>query len=239
MNEVRGLRPTLSSGTRERRLAARLAEAGRTPADPGLAQIVEDAQLLGSLELAGIHPGWDEVRASRGRGREAEGPIQAWRRARAAVEPDAPLTVQTLRAWHEALLGPVGFRSTEGTRDGGPPPVSPEFVESRLATLEQWLGSQSATDLKPDQAAALAMTRIVEVLPFADGNGRVARLAASHLMVQGGRRPPIFVAGDEARLREALQAAFALHTEPLGILLEEASSRALDVMIQALEKGQV
>ena len=83
------------------------------------------------------------------------------------------------------------------------------------------------------------MARIVEVLPFDDGNGRVARLAASHLMVRGGRRPPILVAGDGPRLVAALQAAFRLETEPLATLLDEASERAVDVMIQALEKGEV
>jgi len=72
------------------------------------------------------------------------------------------------------------------------------------------------------------------VLPFDEGNGRVARLAASHLMVRAGARPPILVAADEARLRQALQSAFQLHTEPLAALLEEASERSLDVMTRAL-----
>lgn len=222
---------------RERRLSSRLAEAGRDVKDPALLEVVEDAQLLGSLELAGIHPGWDEVRASRTR--ETDGPVHAWRRARRAVDPEEPLTVQALGRWHAGLFGPVGFRDGAGARDGGPPPASPPFIRSRLETLEQWLGGRSGVDLQPDQAAALAMARIVEVLPFADGNGRVARLAASHVMVRAGRRPPILVAADEPRLQEGLQAAFALHTEPLGTLLEEASGRALDVMIQALEMGGV
>ena len=59
-------------------------------------------------------------------------------------------------------------------------------------------------DLTPDQAAAVALARLVEILPFDDANGRVSRLAASHLMVRGGMRPPILVAGDAPRLRAAL-----------------------------------
>jgi hypothetical protein len=47
-------------------------------------------------------------------------------------------------------------------------------------------------------------------------------------------RPPILVAGDEARLRAVLESAFRLETAPLVALLVEASGRALDVMIQAL-----
>ena len=49
---------------------------------------------------------------------------------------------------------------------------------------------------EPEQAAALACARIVEVAPFDDANGRVARLAASHLLVRGGLRPPVLVGAD-------------------------------------------
>ena len=45
------------------------------------------------------------------------------------------------------------------------------------------------------------------------------------------------MAGDAPRLRAALEAAFRLETEPLVALLVEASGRALDVMIQSLERG--
>jgi hypothetical protein len=43
------------------------------------------------------------------------------------------------------------------------------------------------------------------------------------------------VQGDRARLEAALGAAFRLDTEPLLSLLEEASGRAVDVMVQFLQ----
>jgi hypothetical protein len=235
MDEVRSLRP--ASAVRERRLTALLGAGGRDAEDPELRAVVEDAQLLGSLELAGFRFAWPEVRASRA---AAPGPlpILAYRRARAAVEREAPLTLAAIRSWHEALAGPVGFRREPRARDGTPT-APPELIESRMALLETWLGARSGQELRPEQAAALAMARIVEVLPFDDGNGRVARLAASHVMVRGGKRPSILVAADGPRLVAALQSAFRLETEPLSVLLLEASDRALDVMIQALEKGEV
>jgi Fic family protein len=110
-------------------------------------------------------------------------------------------------------------------------------VASRLEILEQWLQVESSRELGPAQAGALVLARLVEILPFDDGNGRVSRLAASHLMVRAGARAPILVADDEPRLREALQAAFQLQTEPLARLLDEAAERSLDVMIEALERG--
>jgi hypothetical protein len=237
MDEVGGLRPRPASGPRERRLASLLEARARVSDDADLLAVVEDAQLLGSLELAGCRVDWPDVRGSRETG---EGPeeIVALRRAKAAVDPQAPLSVAAIRSWHSALLGPVGFRRGARPREGTPP-APPDLIESRLTLLESWLAARSGQDLRPEQAAALAMARIVEVLPFDDGNGRVARLAASHLMVRGGRRPPILVAADAPRLVQSLQAAFRLETEPLSTLLEEASARALDVMIQALEKGEV
>lgn len=200
--------------------------------DAGLAGLVEDAQLLGSLELAGLRFTWEEVRASRATG-EGPPPILALRRAKAAVPRDAPLSVGVFRAWHQALAGPVGFRREERPREG-PAPASPDRIEERLANLVDWIEVAANRDLKPDQAAAVALARFAEILPFEDANGRVSRLVASHVMVRGGMRPPILVSADAPRLRASLESAFRLETEPLVALLVEASGRALDVMIQSL-----
>jgi hypothetical protein len=221
-----------SVSLRERRLAALVEEQGLPADEAGLAGVVEDAQLLGSLELAGLRFTWDEVRSSRSTG---EGPaeILALRSARRAVAADAPFSVAATRAWHEALAGPVGFRREERPREGAPTAPA-DRIEGRLDSLADWIEVAAARDLAPDQAAAVALARLVEILPFDHANGRVSRLAASHLMVRGGMRPPILVAGDEARLRAVLESAFRLETAPLVALLVEASGRALDVMIQAL-----
>jgi Fic family protein len=107
-------------------------------------------------------------------------------------------------------------------------------VAGRLELLDHWLGMDSFRELGPSSAAALCLARIVEILPWDDGNGRVSRLAASHVMVCAGLRPPILVKGDRPRLEASLQAAFRLDMAPLAALLEEASARAVEVMIQAL-----
>jgi len=121
------------------------------------------------------------------------------------------------------------------SREGGPPPAPAEFVATRVQNLQEWLNVESSAALKPGQRGALVLARVVEILPFDDGNGRVARLAASHVMEGAGSRPPILTGGDGERLVQSLQAAFQLQTEPLASLLDEAAERALDVMIRALE----
>jgi hypothetical protein len=213
------LRLTSSASLKEKRLASLLG--GESPSQPQLTEAVENSQALGSLELAGVVATPDVVR----------GFVQALR----AVDPASPLRVAALRSWNAAITGGPGtFRGSERTREGGPPPAPPAFVASRLTLLEEWLNGDSGHELKPAQQGALVMARVVEVLPFEDGNGRVARLAASHVMVRGGMRPPILRGEDAGRLEDALQRAFRFETEPLCALLEEASERALDVMIEVL-----
>ncbi len=141
----------------------------------------------------------------------------------------------TLLTWQAALgLAPAGFRRgprPEGRQPAGAPP---EFIGQRLDLLEGWLSAGAGGELKAAEAGALALARLCEIAPFEDGNGRVARLAAAHLMERAGARLPILVGADRGRLEEALRRAFALDTGPLVELLEEASRRPLDVMLQAL-----
>jgi len=203
--------------------------------DPRLRAAIEDAQMLGSLQLAGFDIAWEQVRAAR-RGESAPAPLAALWRARAAVPRDARFSLDALRAWHAAAAdAPSTWRRATRIRDAGPPPAPPEFIASRLELLASWLETDSSRELAPAQAGALAMARLIEIAPFDDANGRVARLAASHVMVRAGARPPVLVGADRARLEAALQAAFQLHTEPLTALLDEAGQRALDVMLQTLE----
>ncbi|HET9314017.1 MAG TPA: Fic family protein [Vicinamibacteria bacterium] len=210
-----------SAAVKEKRL--REARGEGFDRDPALQEAVRQAQALGTLELAGLEPLPDA--------------LAAVRRGQQAVDPAAPVAVAALLAWHAALTGrTAGFRQGESTREGDPPPAPAAFIESRLATLQQWLAEESARELAPGAAGALVMARVVEVRPFDEANGRVARLAASHAVVRAGGRPPVLNGADAARLQEALRAAFQLHTEPLARLLDEASERALDAMLAALTR---
>ena len=235
MAEVTGLRLARSVGLKEKRLLALLAGIAESD-DSSLRATVEDAQLLGSLELAGFGFGWPQVH-------EAACPpaeVEALRAARGVVDRTAPFSVSALRQWHRVALrgGELRDRDHPAPDQDTPPPAPAAFIESRLAILEEWMTGESARELKPAQAGALVLARVAEIRPFTDGNGRVSRLAASHVMVGGGLRPPILVGGDRPRLEACLRAAFRLDTEPLAELLREASERCLDVMIQSLEASR-
>jgi len=203
-----------------------------------LLEIVRDAQALGSLELAGFAFRWEEVRS-----RATAAPIEVarMRSAQRAVPSDAPIGLDSLLAWHGALVGAAdGLRQTERARARNEdlPPAPPDRILGRLRILADWLAASSAGELQAAQTGALVLARVIEILPFQDGNGRVARLAASHAMERAGALPPILAGGDRPTLEAALSAAFRLDTEPLAALLQEASERPLDVMIQSLESGE-
>lgn len=224
----------MSAARKQQRLEAALA--GRPPAVASeLAEAVADAQLLGSLQLSGVACDWAAVVASRG-APSGIPEIEGLRRAARAVPAGAAVDTSTLLAWHAALgIGAAGLRRGERGREDGPPSAPPELIAGRLDLLSTWLEADSGRALGPSPVGALALARLIEIAPFEDGNGRVARLAASHLIVRAGGRPPILVAGDGPRLEQALQAAFRLQTEPLVALLDEACERALDVMLQSLD----
>jgi Fic family protein len=220
VNGQRPLRLAPSAALKEKRLASLME--GREAEAKRLLAAVRQAQAAGSLGLAGMEATPEAMDLLLG--------------AQAAVDAEAPFTVGAVLAWHRAVTGsPAGWRTTERARDGGPPPAPAQFVATRLQSLQDWLAVESSAALKPAQQGALVLARLVEILPFDEGNGRVARLAASHVMVRAGARPPILTADDGARLIQTLQSAFQLQTEPLASLLDEAAERALDVMIQTLQ----
>ena len=229
------IRLTPSAALKEKRLGMLLGERG--VGEGSLAAEVQDAQLLGSLEIADLSFSWDEVKASRQTGVGPE-EVTRLRRAQALSEESFALSVEGLLAWYgEATGHPPAFRTWPRDRVGGPPAAPVEFIRSRVESLVHWLSVDSSRELSAAQRGALALGRLVEILPFDDANGRVSRLAASHIMVRAGARPPILVGGDRPRLEQCLNAAFQLSLEPLTSLMEEASERALDVALQTLERG--
>jgi hypothetical protein len=150
MDTPRLLRLAPSRALKEKRLATLLG--GRSEQDPALRQAVEDAQVAGSLCLAGFQASPSDVQAARAPA-GAPGPVRGLLAALAAVPRDAAFSIGALTAWHRAALGGAGrLRTTERARDDGPPPAPPAFVASRLEILQQWLEVESSRELHAVQA---------------------------------------------------------------------------------------
>ena len=91
-----GLRLEPSVAVREGRLARLLAARGLAAEDVRLARIVEDAELVGSLELAGLPVSWeDELISLLAESRENERARQAfeWESVRRRAERKAALSL--------------------------------------------------------------------------------------------------------------------------------------------------
>jgi len=139
---------------------------GRDPHDLALPEVVRDAQVLGSLELAGLDFSWDDVRSARVEVAGAPPEIARLQRAPGAVPAEAPFTVTALLAWHEATTGgSAGLRTVDVRGPAPPPPAPAAFVPSRLVILERWLSEQSTTELRPAGRGALVLARLLEIRP--------------------------------------------------------------------------
>ena len=76
------------------------------------------------------------------------------------------------------------------------PPDAPS-VPALVDDLATWLRTSEREDVPCAVRAALAHARLAGIHPFADGNGRVARILASLVMYRGGYRLPEFTSLEE------------------------------------------
>ena len=76
-------------------------------------------------------------------------------------------------------------------------PPAAEAVPSLIDALTEWLDQAEAMGIPVALQAALAHIRLAGIHPFSDGNGRVARILASMVMLRGGYRLPEFTSLEE------------------------------------------
>lgn len=114
----------------------------------------------------------------------------------ASVRRNQPIAINAdwLRHIHDRAVGGRDFR-TRNVRIGryrgfAPPGMIEHRIDGVLATLNN-------ADWPPAYAAAWAHAQLVLIHPFADGNGRVARLVASLVLLQAGYRSTLFTAVEQ------------------------------------------
>lgn len=76
-------------------------------------------------------------------------------------------------------------------------PPAPELVAAEVDALAAWLDAAETSALAVPVRAALAHVRLAAIHPFTDGNGRVARILATLVMLRGGYRRPEFTSLEE------------------------------------------
>jgi len=126
---------------------------------------------------------------------------------------DAPLTEHAIRELHARLFASIddenagAYRRTDARivgRDYLPP--ESVLVPALLREFMEWLDESTAD---PVAKACAAQAKLVNIAPFLDGNGRVARILSNLVLESAGYPPAIVQVGARDRYYDSLRQADA------------------------------
>ena len=151
------------------------------------------------------------------------------RRAMSAPTPEALLEIHRLLFPGRSESGVLRGSLIAGPFAGQDCP-EPEHIGKSLSNLESWLSAESFAELHPIEQAALALTRIIDIWPFAFGNRTTAVVFANHFLTRAGY-PPFFVLPDQVeQFEQILAQAIRMQTEPLVRAMYRCMERELDLV---------
>jgi Fic family protein len=145
---------------------------------------------------------------------EAIDHYDAIRYVRALARRDAPLTESDVRTLHSLVVKRsqpdiAGRYADQGryvlTDAGRHSFPSPAELPALMGDFTRWLGEAADTP----ETAFTAHRRLVEIHPFNDGNGRMARLLMNLVLIRGGYPPVAVRPADRPAYIDALQQAQA------------------------------
>jgi len=124
------------------------------------------------------------------------------------AQSEAPLSEHALRELHAKLYAGIDdeiaglYRRTDARLVGRDylPPES-VLVPALIRECTEWLEESAA---HPVAKAVAAQAKVLNIAPFADGNGRVGRLLTNLLLAGAGYPPAVVRAEDRARYYDAL-----------------------------------
>ena len=149
------------------------------------------------------------------------------------------LTEKDVLSIHEIILKGIdspnaGFYRSVPVRISGSTVVlpNPRKVPDLMEAFVTWL--QQGPDLHPVELAAEAHYRLVTIHPFADGNGRTARLLMNLILLMTGYPPAIIRKLDrEAYLGALEKAQLGGSQDDYLQLIYKAVNRSLDIYLRA------
>ncbi len=172
---------------------------------------------------------------------EAVNLMQAWERVKELAKPGATLTERDLLDLHRIVLTRVedsfaGSYRTSARRISGASHIPPNPIKVPDLMFELFAGLAAISE--PVARAANLHHGIARIHPFADGNGRAARLAMNFMLLAAGY-PPISISPDLRHdYYRALEAADSGDFPAWQFFLNQQLDRELDVWLEALEETQ-
>ena len=107
----------------------------------------------------------------------------------------------------------------------------PEHVDSEMDRLIEMHDNRMSAGEAPDVSAAWLHHRFVQIHPFQDGNGRIARAIASLVLISAGWFPLVVTRYDRARYIDTLDSA---NDGDLGPLIRLIAELQRDRFVQAI-----
>ena len=103
----------------------------------------------------------------------------------------------------------------------------PEHVHSEMDNLIRMHGEHAAKNIAPEVSAAWLHHRFIQIHPFQDGNGRVARSLASLVFIRAGGFPMTIRDADNEREKyiDSLEAADKGNLQPFISICAECQKR--------------
>jgi Fic family protein len=169
---------------------------------------------------------------------EALNLAKAWEQVKELAKPNAVLTERDLLDLHRIVLTRVedsfaGSYRTGSVRIAGSNHVPPNPVT--VPELREELITELGNIADPVERAAKLHHGIARIHPFADGNGRTARLAMNFVLISAGY-PPISIPTDlRLAYYEALEAADSGNFQTWLDFLTQQLDHELDQWLAALD----
>jgi len=172
---------------------------------------------------------------------EAVNLIKAWDHVKALAAKGAEFTEHDLLDTHRIILTRVedsfaGSYRTGAVRIAGANHIPPNPIKVPDLMGELFCGLANISN--PVERAAALHYGIARIHPFADGNGRAARLAMNFILIAAGY-PPVSIAPDlRAAYYAALEAADAGAPAAFLTFISARLNQELDTWLEALEETQ-
>jgi Fic family protein len=115
------------------------------------------------------------------------------------------------------------------------PPEAYE-VPKLMEELVSWV-RKNQNKTHPVELAALAHHRLVHIHPFADGNGRTARLFMNLILMQKGYPMVIILKNDRQKYYRALDKADRGNTADIEKLIAQSVERSMNIYLKVLKSG--
>lgn len=101
--------------------------------------------------------------------------------------------------------------------------ILPEVVRNAL----EWFNSDSFLQMHEVEQAALFLMKLLDVLPFQQGNGKTLRLAANLFLLRNEFPPAPIASSRAGEYHTSITSAFKFHTQPLIDLLADSVLESL------------